>query len=54
VRVFRAADTAGTVSVEYEGLPARGWMVDLRGAPGAPFEGDVTLEPWQIATLQLA
>ena len=31
----------------------RGWVVDLRGRPEAPFEERVELRPWQIATLHL-
>jgi alpha-mannosidase len=54
VRVFRTDPDAGPVTVEYEGAPARGWVVDLAGRPIAPFEGAVDLEPWDIATLQLA
>jgi hypothetical protein len=41
------------VRVTYAGAPARGWVVDLRGLPVEPFEGGVTLRPWQIATLRL-
>jgi hypothetical protein len=50
--VRTAADT-GPVRVEHQGAPARGWVVDLRGRPLMPFEGDVELRPWQIATLHL-
>jgi hypothetical protein len=32
----------------------RGWVVDLRGRPVAPFEERVDLGAWQIATLHLA
>jgi alpha-mannosidase len=53
VRVFRADPAAGVVGVEHEGAPARGWVVDLHGRPVAPFEGGVTLQPWEIATLHL-
>jgi hypothetical protein len=54
VRVFRSAPDEGPVTIEHEGAPARGFVVDLRGRPVGPFEGEVTLRPWQIATLQLA
>ncbi len=54
LRVFRTEPSEGPVRVEYEGTPARGFLVDLRGRPLAPFEGDVVLRPWQIATLHLA
>ncbi len=54
VRVFRTAPDAGPVTIEHEGAPARGWIVDLAGRPVAPFEGQVELRPWEICTLQLA
>ena len=53
VRVFRSATDPGLVTIEHEGAPARGWVVDLAGRPVAPFEGQVELRPWQLATLQL-
>jgi hypothetical protein len=53
VRVFRTDQGTGPVTVEHDGAPARGWIVDLRGRPTAPFESTVDLSPWQIATLQL-
>jgi alpha-mannosidase len=54
VRVFRAAPIEAIVTIQYDGAPARGHVVDLRGAPIAPFDGELTLRPWQIATLQLS
>jgi alpha-mannosidase len=54
VRVFRTAAEAGPVTIEHEGAPARGWIIDLAGRPVAPFEGAVNLRPWQLCTLQLA
>jgi hypothetical protein len=54
VRVFRTAPDAGAVTVTQAGLPARGWVVDLRGAPLAAFEGSVTLRPWELVTLRLS
>ncbi len=53
VRVFRTAADAGTVTLEHEGIPARGFVVDLRGRPISAFEGDLELRPFEIATLQL-
>jgi 2-O-(6-phospho-alpha-D-mannosyl)-D-glycerate hydrolase len=53
LRLFRTAPDDGTVTVELDGAPARGWMVDLRGRPSAPFEGAVTMRPWEIVTLQI-
>jgi hypothetical protein len=38
------------VTVEYEGAPARGWIIDLRGNRLAPFDGSVDLRPWEICT----
>jgi mannosylglycerate hydrolase len=54
VRVFRTAAAAGPVSLEHEGVAARGFVIDLRGQPVAPFEGTLELRPFEIATLQLA
>ncbi|MDQ1519205.1 MAG: 2-O-(6-phospho-alpha-D-mannosyl)-D-glycerate hydrolase [Actinomycetota bacterium] len=53
VRVFRTDATGGDVTIERDGAPVTGWVVDLVGAPLEPFEGRVRLEPWQIATLRL-
>jgi hypothetical protein len=50
VRVFNP--TAASTSVVIEGR--RGWLVDLRGRPLAPFEGTFELTPWQVATAVLA
>jgi hypothetical protein len=54
VRVFNAAPTGSTVTVEHRGAPARGWVVDLLGRPLASFEGGVPLRGWEIATLRLS
>jgi hypothetical protein len=54
VRVFRTDPGAGPVEIEHEGAPARGWIIDLRGRPVAPFEGHVEMHQWQICTLQVA
>jgi alpha-mannosidase len=53
VRVFRTAADAGSVRLEHEGVPARGFVVDLRGRPVASFEGEVQLRSFEIATLRL-
>jgi mannosylglycerate hydrolase len=53
VRVFRTAADAGSVTVEHEGVPARGFIIDLRGQPVVSFEGEVELRPFEIATLQI-
>ena len=42
------------MTIEHEGVPARGFVVDLRGRPVSPFEGGVELRPFEIATLQLS
>ena len=49
LRVFNPTDEATTVTVDGR----RGWTVDLRGRPIAPFEGHVDLAPQAIATLRL-
>ena len=54
VRLFRTDPDAGDVSVSQRGLPSRGWVVDLRGAPIAAFEGAVTMRPWEIVSLRLS
>jgi hypothetical protein len=54
VRLFRTEPDAGTVTVSHAGLPARGWVIDLRGAPLESFEGSLTVHPWQIVTLRLS
>jgi alpha-mannosidase len=49
VRVFNP--TASAAVAELPGR--RGWTVDLRGRPVAPFEERLDLRPWEIATLVL-
>jgi alpha-mannosidase len=53
VRLFRTDPGEGEVTIAQAGLPARGWIVDLRGAPREPFEGTITMRPWEITTLRL-
>jgi mannosylglycerate hydrolase len=53
VRLFRTDADPGTVTVDHEGVPARGFVVDLRGTPVVSFEGHVELRPFEIVTLQL-
>jgi hypothetical protein len=50
VRLFNP--TALPVTARIEGR--RGWLVDLRGRPLAPFEQSIDLGPWQIATAALS
>jgi alpha-mannosidase len=50
VRVFNPTDQPTTVRI----ADHRGWLLDLRGRPLAPFEGRFELAPWQIATAALA
>jgi hypothetical protein len=50
VRVFNPTDTETTVHVPGR----RGWLVDLRGRPIAPFEGAFPLRAAGLATLALA
>jgi alpha-mannosidase len=54
LRVFRTDAGEGPVTVERNGAPARGHIVDLRGNPVSSFEGEVTLHEWQLATLHLS
>jgi len=53
VRVFRTAADAGRVAIELDGVPARGFVVDLRGRPVVAFEGELELRPFEIASLRL-
>ncbi|MGH9214907.1 MAG: glycoside hydrolase family 38 C-terminal domain-containing protein, partial [Acidimicrobiales bacterium] len=50
VRVFNPRDEQAEVRID----DRRGWLVDLRGRPVAPFEGSFTLRPWGIATAALS
>jgi alpha-mannosidase len=54
VRLFRTDPGEGEVTIGQAGLPARGWIVDLLGAPREPFEGAITMRPWEITTLRLS
>ena len=49
LRLFNPSDTAAVAQV----AGRSGWVVDLRGRPLRPFEGTVSLRPWEIATLRL-
>jgi hypothetical protein len=53
LRVFNTSTVPGSVMVELDGAPARGWRVDLLGRPLEPFEASTPLRPWEIATLRL-
>jgi hypothetical protein len=48
--VFNPRDEPAEVSIEGR----RGWLVDFRGRPQAPFEESFTLRPWGVATAALA
>jgi alpha-mannosidase len=50
VRLFNPTDEVSEVSLDGR----RGWLVDLRGRPLAPFDGGFSLRPWGIATATLA
>jgi alpha-mannosidase len=54
LRVFRTDPGEGPVTIERNGVPARGHVVDLRGSPVTSFEGEIVLKEWQLATLHLA
>ena len=49
VRVFNPRSEPTTVSIPGR----RGWLVDLRGRPLAPFEGSFELRPFGIATARM-
>jgi hypothetical protein len=49
VRVFNPSDQETTVAIEGRS----GWLIDLRGAPVASFDGSFPLRPWGIATARL-
>ncbi|HEY6624395.1 MAG TPA: hypothetical protein VIX85_11215 [Acidimicrobiales bacterium] len=49
VRVFNPSDSSTTVTFE----DRSGWLVDLRGAPVAPFEGTFELRAHGIATVRI-
>ena len=48
-RVFNPSDQETTVAIEGRS----GWLIDLRGAPVAAFDGSFPLRPWGIATARL-
>ncbi|MCU1460767.1 MAG: alpha-mannosidase [Acidimicrobiales bacterium] len=50
LRVFNPRPEPTTVAVDGR----RGWLVDLRGRPLAPFDGSFVLAAWGIATAHLA
>jgi mannosylglycerate hydrolase len=53
VRMFRAGDEPGWVSMARNGASVQGWLVDLTGRPLAEVAGGLALGPWQIATVRL-
>jgi alpha-mannosidase len=53
LRLFRTAGDVGPVAIDLDGAPARGFVVDLRGRPVAPFEREVTMRPSQLLTVRL-
>lgn len=50
LRVFNPSDAPSTVQVPGH----RGWLVDLRGRPLAPFDGSFAVGPWAVATATLS
>jgi hypothetical protein len=50
VRLFNPTDATAEVSLDGR----RGWLVDLRGRPLAPFDGGFSLRSWGIVTATLA
>jgi alpha-mannosidase len=53
VRVYNASPESSVVSIEQGDAPRRGWQIDLLGRPVTPFDGEITLRAWEIATLRL-
>ena len=52
VRVFRTAADPGPVTIEHEGAPARGWVVDLRGRRRRSVRrARSSSRPWEICTV---
>jgi hypothetical protein len=49
LRVFNPTGDEVRVDLGHRG----GWLVDLRGRPQAPIEGEFSLGPWKIATVRL-
>ncbi|HVT78588.1 MAG TPA: hypothetical protein VHD87_16230, partial [Acidimicrobiales bacterium] len=49
VRVWNPSDEEATLRIT-DGV---GWVVDLRGRPVRPFEGDSVLRPWEILTVRM-
>ena len=49
VRVWNPSDDAATLRIT-DGV---GWVVDLRGRPLRPFEGEAALKPWEILTVRM-
>lgn len=49
IRLFNPSDR----DAEARMGSSSGWVVDLRGLPLRPFEGTVTLRPWEILTVRL-
>jgi hypothetical protein len=53
VRVFNPSAAASVATIERDGAPATGWVVDLLGRPQEQFQGQVELPSNRIATLRL-
>jgi alpha-mannosidase len=54
VRLFNPSAGEVTASVDHDGAPAAGWVVDLLGAPLEAFDGKLDLRPAEIVTLRLS
>jgi alpha-mannosidase len=53
VRLFNPSAGEITASLDHDGEPASGWVVDLLGAPLEAFDGKLDLRPSEIVTLRL-
>ena len=51
--MFNPDDAPTSVEVAVDGLPSRGWLIDLRGRPVTRVEGPFALRAGGIATIRL-
>jgi hypothetical protein len=54
VRLFNPSAGEATASLDHDDGPAKGWVVDLLGAPLEAFDGKLDLRPAEIVTLRLS
>jgi len=54
LRVVNLSPDSTVVTVDREGEPVVGNLIDLGGVEQGPFSGTASLRPWEILTLRLA